>query len=71
MAVTFYKLNTKKRLDSPKFADISNANKKLILSFTNYCFSEGLSEHKVLKYVFMLKKIENIFQLILIERLKK
>ena len=57
MEVTIYKLNTKKRLDSIKFADISNVNKKLILSFANYCFSEGLSEHRVLKYAFMLKKI--------------
>jgi site-specific recombinase XerD len=57
MEVTIYNPNTKKRLDSLKFADISNANKKLILSFVNYCFSEGLSEHRVLKSAFMLKKI--------------
>ncbi|MHB8100924.1 MAG: tyrosine-type recombinase/integrase [Methanosarcina sp.] len=57
MEVSIYKLNTKKRLDSFKLADISTPNKKLILSFVNYCFSEGLGEHRVLKYLFMLKKI--------------
>jgi integrase/recombinase XerD len=57
MEVSIYRLDTKKRLDSFKLADISTANKKLILSFVNYCFSEGLSEHRVLKYLFTLKKI--------------
>ena len=57
MAVTIYKLNTTKRLNSFKYSDLYNTNKKLILSSANYCFSEGLSEHRVLKYAFMLKKI--------------
>jgi ATP-dependent helicase Lhr and Lhr-like helicase len=78
MTVTLYKLNTKKRLDSLKYADLSNANKKLILSFANYCFSEGLSEHRVLKYAFMLKKIakhvfsfEEVFEIAKKEQLYK
>ncbi len=52
-----YKPNTKEHLDSLKFVNISKANNKLILSFVNYCFSEGLDEHRVLKYAFTLKNI--------------
>ena len=36
---------------------ISKANQKLILNFVNYCFSEGIGEHRGLKYLSMLKII--------------
>jgi hypothetical protein len=31
--------------------------KKLIFDFVNYCFSEGLSKHRVIKYISILKSI--------------
>ncbi|MDP4197934.1 MAG: tyrosine-type recombinase/integrase, partial [Bacteroidota bacterium] len=61
MEVSIYKINTKKRLNSLKLANISKANKRLILSFASYCFSEGLGEHRVLKYAFTLKRISRHF----------
>ncbi len=55
MEVALYKLNTKKRIDSLKDSEISETNKKLILNFVNYCFSEGIGEHRALKYLSTLK----------------
>ncbi len=55
MEVALYKLNTKRRLDSLKDTGISETNQKLILSFVNYCFSEGIGEHRALKYLSTLK----------------
>ena len=57
MEVGIYKLDVKKRLNSLKGAEISKANQKLILYFVNYCFSEGIGEHRVLKYLSTLKII--------------
>ncbi len=57
MAVTIYKLNTKKRLEYLKNEIISKANQKLILNFVNYCFSEGIGEQRGLKYLSTLKII--------------
>jgi hypothetical protein len=57
MEVAIYKLNIKKRLDFFKLADISKANRKLILNFINYCFSEGIGEHRGIKYLSTLKII--------------
>jgi RNAse (barnase) inhibitor barstar len=50
-------LSVKKRLESLKDALISDVNKKLIFDFVDYCFSEGLSKHRVLKYISILKNI--------------
>jgi hypothetical protein len=47
LAVSIYKLNNKKLMDSLKDAGIS-VMQKLILNFANYCFSEGISEHRAL-----------------------
>lgn len=57
MEVALYKLNTEKRLDSLKDTEISEKNQKLILNFVNYCFSEGIGEHRALKYLSTLKII--------------
>lgn len=57
MEVAIYNLNTKKRLESFKTTEISKTNRKLILYFVNYCFSEGIGEHRGLKYLFTLKRI--------------
>jgi integrase/recombinase XerD len=59
MEVVLYKLNTKKRLDSLRDEQISETNQKLILNFVNYCFSEGIGEHRALKYLSTLKIIAN------------
>jgi len=64
--VVLYKLNTKRHLDSLKSSDLSAnykeyslsaTNRKLILNFVNYCFSEGIGEHRALKYLSTLKII--------------
>ncbi|MDQ1255195.1 MAG: integrase/recombinase XerD [Euryarchaeota archaeon] len=57
MEVTIYKLNLKKRLDFLKNAGISKPNQRLIVSFINYCFSEGIGEQRGLKYLSTLKII--------------
>ncbi len=57
MEVVFYKLNTQRQLDSLKCSDISETNQRLILNFVNYCFSEGISESRALKYSSTLKII--------------
>jgi len=50
-------LCVKKSIESLKDAPISDVNKKLIFDFIDYCFSEGLSKHRVLKYISILKNI--------------
>ena len=57
MEVAFYNLNIKKRVDSLKNSDISVTNQKLISNFVNYCFSEGIGEHRALKYLSTFKII--------------
>ena len=41
---------------------ISERNKKLILDFIDYCYSEGLGEHRILKYITTLKYIAQSLQ---------
>lgn len=50
-------MNVQDRLKSLKNAPISDINKKLIFDFVDYCFSEGLSKHRVIKYISILKSI--------------
>ncbi len=50
-------MNVQKRIESLKDAPISDVNKKLIFDFIDYCFSEGLSQHRILKYISILKCI--------------
>ncbi len=50
-------IDVQKRLKSLKNAPISEVNKKLIFDFVDYCFSEGLSKHRVIKYISILKSI--------------
>ncbi len=49
--------SVEKRLESLKDAQISDVNEKLIFDFVDYYFSEGLSKHRVLKYISILKSI--------------
>ncbi len=44
-----------KRLANSK--KISNTNKKLINDFLGYCAAQGLSKHRILKYLYMLTKL--------------
>jgi site-specific recombinase XerD len=50
-------MSVQKSLDSLKGAPVSDTNKKLIFDFVDYCFSEGLSKHRVRKYISILKNI--------------
>lgn len=50
-------LSLQKRIESLKDAPISDINKKFILDFVDFCFSEGLSKHRVIKYISILKSI--------------
>ena len=52
-----YNFSLQKRLESLNAAAISDTNKKLILDFVDYCFTEGLSQHRILKYISALKMI--------------
>jgi hypothetical protein len=71
MEVAFYKLNTKKRVDSLKNSGISVMNQKLIFNFVNYCFSEGSVEHRALKYLSTLKIVAKSISMVLIRQPKK
>lgn len=42
-----------------KDTEISETNQKLILNFVNYCFSEGIGEHRAHKYLSTLKIVAN------------
>ncbi|WP_410508457.1 hypothetical protein RSJ42_17180 [Methanosarcina hadiensis] len=44
-------------LDLLNAASVSDTNKKLIFDFVDYCFSEGLSKHRVIKYISILKNM--------------
>lgn len=64
MGIGIYEnMSVQKRLDSLKDAPISDVNKQLIFDFIDYCFSEGLSKHRVLKYISILKCIAIQIQL--------
>jgi hypothetical protein len=52
-----YKTNLNSRIESLDNSNLSDANKELIVSFADYCFTEGLSELWVLKYISTLKSI--------------
>jgi hypothetical protein len=56
-------INFQKSLNSLKGASISDVNKKLVFDFVDYCFSEGLSKHRVIKYVSILKSIALTLQI--------
>ncbi len=38
-----------------KDTEISETNQKLFLNFVNYCFSDGIGEHRAFKYLSTLK----------------
>jgi Site-specific recombinase XerD len=63
MGVGIYNFSLQKRLESLNTAAISDTNKKLILDFVGNCFTEGLSQHRVLKYISALKMIALKIQL--------
>jgi site-specific recombinase XerD len=52
-----YKVNVKNRLESLNKSNISRVNKDLIVKFVESCIVEGLSEHRIIKYVSTLKNI--------------
>ncbi len=52
-----YKLNVSARLESVEDFAVSERNKELILDFIDYCFSDNLGEHRILKYITTLKYI--------------
>jgi integrase/recombinase XerD len=57
MSKEFYNYDLNKRFVSLNNSNISEVNKKLILDFVENCFVEGLSQHRVLKYISSLKMI--------------
>ena len=63
MDVGIYNYSLQKRLESSKAASISDVNKKLILNFVDHCFTERLGQHRILKYISVLKIIALKIQL--------
>jgi integrase/recombinase XerD len=63
MTVGIYKLNVSSRLESVGYFLITERNKELILNFIDFCFSEGLGEHRILKYITTLKYIAQSLQI--------
>jgi hypothetical protein len=59
MMVGIYKINVSERLESVENFAISDRNKELIVDFIDYCFSEGLGEHGILKYITTLNILHN------------
>ena len=49
--------NLEIRLKKLKNSSLSDRNKELILEFHNYCFAEGLSISRVLRYIYCLDKV--------------
>ncbi len=52
---TYDNMNAQKHPDSLKDAPISHVDKKSIFDFVDYCFPEGLSKYRVLKYILLYK----------------
>ncbi|MCQ1534674.1 tyrosine-type recombinase/integrase [Methanosarcina sp. KYL-1] len=63
MGIGIYNISVRKRLESLNDSEVSDINKKFIFDFVDYCFSEGLSKHRVLKYISILKSIAIQIQL--------
>jgi integrase/recombinase XerD len=61
--VGIYNYSLQKRLESLNIAPISDTNKKLILDFVDHCFTERLGQHRILKYISVLKIIALKIQL--------
>jgi hypothetical protein len=61
--VGIYNFSLQKRLESLQAAPISDANKKLIFNFVDNCFAERLGQHRILKYISVLKIIAQKIQL--------
>jgi integrase len=55
--VGIYNFSLQKRLESLQAAPVSDTNKKLILDFVDQCFTERLGQHRILKYISILKII--------------
>ncbi|WP_292388591.1 tyrosine-type recombinase/integrase [Methanosarcina sp. UBA5] len=52
-----YKINVQARIDTLASSGMSNKNIKLIKNFVHSCYTEGLSDQRVLKYITTLKSI--------------
>jgi len=57
MSAGIYKSNNNTRIELLEKSSVCEANKKFISSFADHYFTEGLSEHLVLKYISTLKGI--------------
>lgn len=52
-----YKINVQARIDGLEDSGISQRNIELIKDFVHNCYIEGLSDHRALKYITLLKSI--------------
>ncbi|MFA0823807.1 MAG: tyrosine-type recombinase/integrase [Methanomethylovorans sp.] len=52
-----YSINVDESIEKLKSSSISGRNKELILSFVDECFIEGIGDHRIIKYVSVLKCI--------------
>ncbi|TGC07023.1 tyrosine-type recombinase/integrase [Methanolobus halotolerans] len=55
--MAIYKLNVQKRIASIDEIQTSDANKRMIRDFVDCCYTEGLTDHRALKYLSSLKQI--------------
>ncbi len=52
-----YKINVQARIDTLSDSGLSKENRELIKNFVHSCYIEGLSDHRILKYIATLKSI--------------
>jgi site-specific recombinase XerD len=52
-----YSINVDASIEKLKSSSISGRNKELILSFIDECFIEGIGDHRIIKYLSVLKLI--------------
>ena len=52
-----------KKIESIKRMDISARNRKAILDFSDFCYSEGLGSRRVLKYLTTLPKLARMMKI--------
>lgn len=57
-----YKRKLELVIEKVKKSNISKANKKTILDFSDHCFSEGITEAKINRYVFDLHKLAELLK---------
>ncbi len=55
--MTIYKLNVQQRIDNIDTIETSETNKEKIRDFVDCCYTEGLTDHRVLKYLSSMRQI--------------